>query len=87
MTKDYEEKIRAAVEKVAAAVAGGSIRTLAHMLGVSSQAIYKWIKEGVPVKRALEMSLMTRGQVQWHELVPEVLDDLRQSIAKMGVQL
>lgn len=87
MTKDYEDKVRSAVEKVATAVANGSIRELAHMLGVSSQAIYKWIKEGVPVKRALEMSLMTRGAVQWHELVPEVLEDLRKSIAKMGVQL
>lgn len=87
MIENDEDKVRAAVERVTVAVANGSIRELAHMLGVSSQAIYKWIKEGVPVKRALEMSLMTKGQVQWHELVPEVLDDLRKSIAKMGVQL
>ena len=60
MTKDYEEKIRAAVEKVAAAVAGGSIRTLAHMLGVSSQAIYKWIKVPSDVG-GVEVSIFVHG--------------------------
>ncbi len=82
-----EQKVREAIGRVAKIAFNGGVRDLAAALGVSTQAVYKWGQEGVPVKRALEMSLMTRGQVQWHELVPEVLDDLRQSIAKMGVQL
>lgn len=75
-------KVREAVERVAKAASGGSTRKLAETLDVSTQAIYKWIKEGVPVKRALQMSLMTKGQVQWYELVPEVLEELRASMPK-----
>lgn len=80
------EKVRAAVDRVAEIVAGGSIRHLAVMLDVSSQAIYKWIKEGIPVKRALLMSLMTKGAVQWYELVPDVLVEMRADIARMEVK-
>ena len=75
-------KVREAVERVAKAAADSSTRKLAATLEVSTQAIYKWIKEGVPVKRALQMSLMTKGQVQWYELVPEVLDELRSTMPK-----
>lgn len=72
-----ETKIKEAMEKVAKNGGGGSIRALAAKLDVSTQAIYKWIKEGIPVKRALQMSIMTKGAVQWFELVPEVLEELR----------
>ena len=72
-----ETKIKEAMEKVAANGGGGSIRALAAKLDVSTQAIYKWLKEGIPVKRALQMSIMTKGAVQWYELVPEVLEELR----------
>lgn len=75
-------KVREAVDRVAKAAAEGNTRKLAAMLDVSTQAIYKWIKEGVPVKRALQMSLMTKGQVQWYELVPEVLAELRAAMPK-----
>lgn len=75
-------KVREAVEMVAKAAAEGSTRRLAAMLDVSTQAIYKWIKEGVPVKRALQMSLMTKGAVQWYQLVPEVLAELRATMPK-----
>lgn len=70
-------KVRDAVERVAKIAGGGSIRTLAEMLGVSTQAVYKWIAQGVPVKRALQMSIWTKGEVQWYALVPEVLEELR----------
>jgi transposase len=70
-------KVREAVDRVGKEVAGGSIRTLAGMLDVSTQAIYKWILHGVPTKRALQMSIWTKGKVQWYELVPEVLEELR----------
>jgi transposase len=70
-------KVREAVETVAKECGGGSIRTLAGMLGVSTQAIYKWIAHGVPVKRAIQMSIWTKGKVQWYQIVPEVLEELR----------
>lgn len=73
-------KVRAAVERVALKAADGNVRRLAAILDVSTQAIYKWIKEGVPVKRALQMSILTKGEVQWYELVPEVLAELRDSM-------
>lgn len=72
-------KIRAAVERVAQSTPEGTVRQLAGILDVSTQAIYKWIQEGVPVKRALQMSMLSKGAVQWYELVPEVLDELRSS--------
>lgn len=74
------KQVRTAVERVAQKAADGNVRRLAAMLDVSTQAIYKWIKEGVPVKRALQMSILTKGEVQWHELVPEVLAELRQGV-------
>lgn len=77
MSKRDADKVREAVESVAKIVGGGSIRTLAEMLGVSTQAVYKWISQGVPVKRALQMSIWTKGEVQWYALVPEVLEELR----------
>lgn len=76
-------KIRAAVERVAQKAAGGQIRRLALLLDVSTQAIYKWVNEGVPVRRALEMSLLAKGEVQWYELVPEVLAELREKLKVM----
>lgn len=77
-------KVRESVDKVASIAAGGNTRKLATILDVSTQAIYKWIAEGVPVKRALQMSILTKGAVQWYELVPEVLEELRASMAQGG---
>lgn len=85
MIERDDKQVRSAVERVAQITSRGSIRDLSGHLGVSTQAVYKWVKEGVPVKRALEMSLMTKGEVQWYELVPEVLAELRGSIARMAL--
>ncbi len=84
MTENEETKVRDAVGRVAQIALGGGIRELAAVLNVSTQAIYKWIAEGVPVKRALQMSVMTKGQVQWYELAPKVLDELRQPLTPKG---
>lgn len=84
MSERDATKVRTAVSRVAEIALGGGVRELAKVLDVSTQAIYKWIVEGVPVKRALQMSVMTKGQVQWYELAPEVLDELRQPLAPKG---
>lgn len=81
MIERDEKKIRAAVERVAQIATAGNMRRLAVIMDVSTQALYKWINDGVPVKRALQMSMLTKGEVQWHELSPEVAQELRQSIA------
>jgi hypothetical protein len=80
MIKDEEKKIRAAVERVAQIATGGNMRRLCSVLGVSTQALYKWVVDGVPVKRALQMSMLTKGEVQWHELCPHVAEELRLSL-------
>lgn len=82
MIERDENKIRAAVERVAQIATKGNMRRLAVILDVSTQAIYKWIPAGVPVKRALQMSMLTKGEVQWHELAPEVAAELRQSLTE-----
>lgn len=82
MIERDEKKIRAAVERVAQIATAGNMRRLAVIMDVSTQALYKWINDGVPVKRALQMSMLTKGEVQWHELSPEVAQELRQSIAE-----
>lgn len=79
MMESDATKIREALDRVAEVVADKSLRKLAEMLGVSTQALYKFCKEGVPVKRALQMSVWTKGKVQWYELAPHVLEELRQA--------
>lgn len=80
MIKNDDKKIRAAVERVAQIATGGNMRRLCAVLDVSTQALYKWVVDGVPVKRALQMSMLTKGEVQWHELCPHVAEELRQSL-------
>jgi DNA-binding transcriptional regulator YdaS (Cro superfamily) len=80
MIESEENKIRSAVERVAKIATNGNMRRLCALLDVSTQALYKWIADGVPVKRALQMSMLTKGEVQWHELCPHVADELRQSL-------
>lgn len=82
MIERDETKVRAAVERVALLTTKGNMRRLAVILDVSTQALYKWVKDGVPVKRALQMSMLTKGEVAWHELAPEVAAELRQSLTE-----
>lgn len=79
-----EQKVREAISQVAKIALNGGIRELAGVLGVSTQAIYKWAHDGVPVKRALQMSVMTKGEVQWYALAPRVLEELRQPLTPKG---
>lgn len=80
MIERDEKKIRAAVERVAQIATNGNMRRLCVILDVSTQALYKWVVDGVPVKRALQMSMLTKGEVQWHELCPHVAEELRQTL-------
>lgn len=82
MMERDDKKVRAAVERVALLATAGNMRRLAVILDVSTQALYKWIKDGVPVKRALQMSMLTKGEVQWFELAPEVAAELRHSLTE-----
>lgn len=82
MIERDEKKIRAAVERVAQIATNGNMRRLCQVLDVSTQALYKWVQDGVPVKRALQMSMLTKGQVQWHELAPNVAEELRALLTK-----
>lgn len=75
---DQPQQIRDALNRVAKIAIDGSLRDLAVRMGLSTQALYKFCKEGgVPLKRAIQLSMWTKGQVPWYELAPNVLEELQ----------
>lgn len=67
---------RIALERAAKAVAlkpeGSGFAELANRLGLSRQAVYKWLEAGVPVERCGEIERLTG--VPRHELRPDIFD-------------
>jgi len=54
----------------------GSQRALAAILGVTPQALGKWIKkESVPSARVIEVEAATDGAVTRHQLRPDIYPD------------
>jgi DNA-binding transcriptional regulator YdaS (Cro superfamily) len=68
---------RVALERAAKAVAarpeGSGFAELATLLGLSRQAVYKWLEAGVPVERCGEIERVTG--VRRHLLRPDVFDE------------
>ncbi|WP_353377041.1 Cro/CI family transcriptional regulator [Microbulbifer sp. NBRC 101763] len=54
----------------------GSARELARQLGVTSMAVSHWKNRGVPVVRALQVDLLTKGKVPKERLRPDIFDPL-----------
>lgn len=50
----------------------GSAGELARQAGVTSMAVSHWKKRGVPVVRALQIDLLTNGQVPKEQLRPDI---------------
>lgn len=51
----------------------GSQTALAHLLGVSPQAVQKWVDQGKPSPHGCkQIELVLLGQVTRHELDPEL---------------
>ena len=56
----------------AAKLAGG-VSSLAGIIGVSPQAVYKWIWAGrAPVDRCIEIETAVKGKVTRRQLCPEM---------------
>jgi len=49
--------------------AGGTGKALAEKLGVSSAAVTKWKREGLPEKRALQIERLSGGELRAAELL------------------
>ncbi|MBN8431829.1 helix-turn-helix domain-containing protein [Microbulbifer salipaludis] len=50
----------------------GSAGELARQAGVTSMAVSHWKKRGIPVVRALQIDLLTNGQVSKECLRPDI---------------
>ena len=58
------------VEKAARAVGGQS--ELASSIGVSPQAVHKWIKGRAPADKCPDIERLTNGAVRCEELRPDI---------------
>ena len=52
--------------------AADGVKNLAQACGVSVQAVYKWIENGVTAERAMQIEQVTGGVVTRHELRPDL---------------
>lgn len=48
---------------------GGSRKTAAHGMGVTTETIRLWLKNGIPLDRAIEVERKTRGFVTAEEIL------------------
>jgi DNA-binding transcriptional regulator YdaS (Cro superfamily) len=52
----------------------GNQKNLAKFLGVKHGHIYYWIKNGIPIKRAIEIEKLTEGRFNRRYLCPHYFD-------------
>jgi DNA-binding transcriptional regulator YdaS (Cro superfamily) len=48
----------------------GSQAALARKLGIKQQSVAFWLKKGLPVKRVIEIEMITRRKVSRYKLKP-----------------
>lgn len=74
---DSARRVREAIDKVCEISCLRSYNRLAGKLDVSKQALSRWRSTGVvPAMRACQMELITKGQVTWRELCPDIVEDV-----------
>jgi len=77
---EYAPKVSAAIDSVIAVSGIKNKTALARRLDVSKQALSKWKITGiVPAHRALQMELITKGEVSWKNLCPDIVDEFENS--------
>ena len=77
---EYADDVQQAIDAVIDAAKLKNRTTLARRLDVSKQALSKWAKTGlVPAHRALQMELMTDGEVSWRSLCPDIVVEFNNS--------
>tara|TARA_A200000159_G_scaffold133039_1_gene130960 strand:+ start:20945 stop:21220 length:276 start_codon:yes stop_codon:yes gene_type:complete len=76
----YANEVKVAIDCVVDLSGVKNCNALARRLDVSKQALSKWRQTGiVPAHRALQMELMTEGQVSWKALCPDIVADFNDS--------
>ena len=77
---EHAESVKTAIDKVVEDAGLKNCNALARRLDVSKQALSKWRLSGVvPAHRALQMELITAGQVSWKDLCPDILKEFEQA--------
>jgi len=73
---EHSEAVKTAIDEVVKSAGIKSCSALARRLDVSKQALSKWRVTGlVPAHRAMQMELMTNGNVGWKDLCPDIVSD------------
>lgn len=76
---EYSGEVKGAIDNVLRSAGIKSCSALARRLDVSKQALSKWRVSGlVPAHRALQMELISQGEVSWKELCPDIVADFEQ---------
>ncbi len=77
---EYAVEVKEAIDSVLEAAQIKNFNALARRLDVSKQALSKWRQTGiVPAHRALQMELMSEGQVSWKRMCPDIVADFKRS--------
>jgi DNA-binding transcriptional regulator YdaS (Cro superfamily) len=77
---EFADQVKTAIDSVVAESGVKNCNALARRLDVSKQALSKWRQTGiVPAHRALQMELMSQGQVSWKSLCPDIVADFNES--------
>ena len=78
---DRRIKVNDAIDRVREITGLNSDNRLAGALDVSRQALHKWRLDGrLPALRACQMEVLTHGEINWRELCPEVVEDLKEFV-------
>lgn len=71
------ERVGKAIDRVKVAAGLSSDNRLAGALDVTKQALSVWRRKGaVPALRACQMEVLSRGEVGWRDLAPEIVEEM-----------
>ena len=77
---EFADEVKAAIDDVVVFARLKNCNALARRLAVTKQALSKWRQSGVvPAHRALQMELMTGGEVSWKRMCPDIVADFNDS--------
>lgn len=76
MKKDeiLEKKIKGARK---AAELAGSVRNLSRLCNVSPGTVSFWMKQGIPIKRVIDICNLFEGKINKEELAPDFFEQFK----------
>jgi len=78
---EYVTEVKQAIDDVVEISGHKNCKALARRLDVTRQALSKWRQSGlVPANRALQMELITEGEVTWRQLCPDIVAEYKAEI-------